>query len=46
MLLCDPAATPAAPLLAQLLLEPSPALRGFRERAGFDRLTLAELLQG
>ena len=23
-----------------------PTLRGFRERVGFDRLTLAELLQG
>jgi membrane protein len=46
VLLADPAATPAAPLLAQMLLEPTPALRAFRERAGFDRLTLAELLQG
>jgi membrane protein len=46
VLLVDPAATPAAPLLAQMLLEPTPLLRAFRERAGFDRLTLAELLQG
>ncbi|MFT3665346.1 YihY family inner membrane protein [Piscinibacter sp.] len=46
VLLVDPAATPAAPLLAQMLLEPSPELRAFRERAGFDRLTLAELLPG
>ena len=46
VLLVDPAATPAAPLLAQMLLEPTPMLRAFRERAGFDRLTLAELLQG
>jgi membrane protein len=45
VLLADPAATPAAPLLARLLLEPSPALRAFRDRAGFDRLTLAELLR-
>jgi len=44
VLLVDPAATPAAPLLAQMLLEPTPELRAFRERAGFDRLTLAELL--
>jgi membrane protein len=45
VLLADPVATPAAPLLARLLLEPSPALRAFRDRAGFDRLTLAELLR-
>ena len=45
VLLADPAETPAAPLLARLLLEPSPALRAFRDRAGFDRLTLAELLR-
>ncbi|WP_298830022.1 YihY family inner membrane protein [uncultured Piscinibacter sp.] len=45
VLLAEPATTPAAPLLAQMLLEPSPALRAFRDRAGFDRLTLAELLQ-
>ena len=46
VLLAEPATTPAAPLLAQMLLEPSPALRAFRDRAGFDRLTLAELLPG
>ena len=46
VLLVDPAATLAAPLLAQMLLEPTPGLRAFRERAGFDRLTLADLLQG
>lgn len=45
VLLCDPAATSAAPLLAQMLLEPSAALRGFRERSGFERMTLSELLQ-
>jgi len=45
VLLCDPATTPAEPLLAQLLLEPSPTLRSFRERAGFERLTLAELIE-
>ena len=39
VLLVDPAATPATPLLAQMLLEPTPMLRAFRERAGFDRLT-------
>jgi membrane protein len=46
VLLCDPVATPAAPMLAQMLLEPLPSMRGFRERIGFDRLTLADLLQG
>jgi len=44
VLMCDPPATLAAPLLAQLLLEPAPALQGFRQRAGFDTLTLQELL--
>jgi membrane protein len=44
VLMCDPAATPAEPLLAQLLLDPSPALRAFWQRAGFDTLTLQELL--
>lgn len=44
VLMCEPAQTPAAPLLGQFLLEPAAALRGFRERAGFDRMTLAELL--
>jgi membrane protein len=44
VLLCDPAATRAEPLLAQLLLDPSPALRSFWQRAGFDTLTLKELL--
>ncbi|WP_341888049.1 YihY family inner membrane protein [Variovorax sp. YR752] len=45
VLLADPLVTPAAPLLSRLLLEPSPALSAFRDRAGFDRLTLAELLR-
>ena len=44
VLLCDPVRTPAQPLLAQLLLEPSPASRGLWERAGFDTMTVAELL--
>ena len=44
VLLCDPARTPAQPLLAQLLLEPSPASRGLWERAGFDTMTVQELL--
>ncbi|MDP9043990.1 MAG: YihY family inner membrane protein [Pseudomonadota bacterium] len=44
VLLCDPARTPAQPLLAQLVLEPSPAARGLWERAGFETLTVGELL--
>jgi len=36
VLLCDPARTPAQPLLAQMLMEPSPASRALWERAGFD----------
>ena len=45
VLLCDPARTPAQPLLAQLLLEPSPASRRLWERAGFDTLTVQQLLE-
>jgi membrane protein len=44
VLMAEPATTPAEPLLAQLLLDPSPALRAFWHRAGFDTLTLQELL--
>ncbi|HKW83181.1 MAG TPA: YihY family inner membrane protein [Burkholderiaceae bacterium] len=44
VLLCDPATTPAQPLLAKLLMEPSPALTGFWRRAGFDAMTVRELL--
>ncbi|MBS0592428.1 MAG: YihY family inner membrane protein [Proteobacteria bacterium] len=44
VLLCDPAATPAAPLVDGLLLVPAAALQGFRRRAAIDRLTLAELI--
>jgi len=44
VLLCDPAATPAKPLLVKLLIEPSLALTGFWRRAGFDEMTLRELL--
>ena len=44
VLLCDLARTPAQPLLAQLLLEPSPASRGLWRRAGFDTMTVQELL--
>jgi membrane protein len=46
VLLCDPARTLAQPLLAQLLMEPVPALRGFWQRAGFAEITLRELVEG
>jgi len=42
--LCDPQATPAAPLIDRLLLHPDSRLAAFRNRTGLDRLTLAELL--
>ena len=44
VLLCDPARTVAAPLLEALLLEPSEHNASFRRAAGFERLTVAELL--
>jgi membrane protein len=44
VLLCDPALTPARPLLAQLLMQPSPASRGLWQRAGFDTMTVQDLL--
>jgi membrane protein len=44
VLLCDPARTPAQPLLSLLLLEPSPASRGLWNRAGFDTMTVQELM--
>ena len=44
VLMCEPATTKAEPLLAQLLLDPSPALRAFWQRAGFDTLSLQALI--
>jgi membrane protein len=44
VLLCDPGRTPAQPLLSQFLMEPSSASRGLFERAGFDTMTVQELL--
>ncbi len=44
VLLCDPARTPAQPLLSQLLLEPSDASRGLWQRAGFDTMTVQQLI--
>jgi membrane protein len=44
VMLCDPAKTPAQRLLSQLLLEPAPAMGGFWQRAGFDRMTVSDLM--
>ena len=44
VLLCEPSRTPAHPLLSQLLMEPSPTSRGLWRRAGFDTMTVQELL--
>lgn len=45
VLLCEPSRTPAQPLLAQLLMEPSPASRALWQRAGFDTMTVQELIE-
>jgi len=45
VLLCDPATTRAGPLLALLLVDPSSTLRRFWQHAGFDRMTVRELLE-
>ena len=44
VLLCDPAETKAAPLVAHLLIEPGVMLRRFWERAGFGELMLGDLI--
>ncbi len=44
VLLGEPWRTPAAPLVDALLLAPAEGTRLFRERAGFARLTLSDLL--
>jgi membrane protein len=46
VLLCDPATTPAEPLIARLLLDPAPDLEAAWQRAGFHSLRLGELLPG
>jgi membrane protein len=46
VLLCEPQGTSAQPLLAALLLEPTPALRGFWKRAAFGEMTLQDLIEG
>lgn len=45
VLLADPDRTPAQPLLAALLLDPTPTVRGFWQRAGFQDFTLRQLLE-
>lgn len=44
VLLCDPRATRAQPLIAELLLEPSPLLRGFWKRTALGDVMLDEVL--
>jgi membrane protein len=44
VMLCEPVATKAAPLLDALLLQPSDAAAPFREHAAFENLTLAQAL--
>ncbi len=44
VLLCDPVRTPATELIDKLLLNPDERVRHFREKAGFERLMLADLL--
>ena len=44
VLLAEPATTSARPLIDALLIEASPASRAFRERAGLERVALADLL--
>ena len=44
ILLCEPAETPAEPLVSRLLLQPTPTLRAFWQRATFGEMTLKELI--
>ena len=44
VLLCDPATTRASALIDLLLLGPDERVRSFRDRAGFERMSLADLL--
>lgn len=44
VLLADPDFTPAQPLMAALLLEPTVTVRAFWQRAGFADITLRQLL--
>lgn len=44
VLLCDPQATKARPVIEMLLLGPTPSLRAFWQRAALDEITLQELV--
>jgi membrane protein len=44
VLLCDPARTSAQPLIERLLLDATPSVSGFWRRAGFQDMTLADVL--
>lgn len=44
VLLCEPPQTPAAPLVARLLLDPAAEAQPFWRRTGLELLTLAEVL--
>jgi membrane protein len=46
VLLCDPASTPAAPLIDRLLLAPDAATEAFRRRAALPSMMLADLING
>jgi membrane protein len=45
VLLCDPQRTLAQPMLSRLLLDPTPSVRSFWGRAGFEFMTLADVLE-
>ncbi len=45
VLLCEPSATPAEPMLAALLLEPAPDLGSFWKEARFATLKLSDVLR-
>jgi membrane protein len=45
VLLCDPARTPAQPLLSTLLLDRTPSVEGFWSQAGFGQMSVADLLK-
>jgi membrane protein len=44
LLMCDPALTPAEPLIDHLLLAPDARTQAFRQRAGLAQTTLADLI--
>lgn len=44
VLLCDPAATPAEPLIDRLLIERAPAVAAFRRGARFESMSLRDVI--